>query len=393
MNKNFIVSVIVIIIYGILFGLFLKFYEKSNYNCQSNSFCIRICSTNESQSNDLLLNEFDKSEPYKITKSRIKYHEIFRGPLTCDKTSSTSEYDFDLNGRVVVAAVIYYHREYCLQHSESNFKEWILKICDRDYNYIFNVIGYFISIFLLLFTTIVYIFYKELRDVYGKFIILFVLSQIVALVLHTCFVMSQEFDIFNPLYNSIFLASMMNILLYITAMISHSFNVLINFKKYGAIPFEFWQYNICIFICQVFVGVLFVVLFKTLDVVIILALLFVFIWITDFIILIITGIQIFIISRRLSHSEQSRFDEHLKWYWICVKLYFIMLVTIPYEIYIFTSDFNFYFLILASFINVFTAFVITITLLGRKNVKILLFKKYRGFIDDEETQEFGYSND
>jgi len=60
-----------------------------------------------------------------------------------------------------------------------------------------------------------------------------------------------------------------------------------------------------------------------------------------------------------------------------------MLVTVPYEICTMTSKFNLFFLMMASFINVFSAIIITITLLGRKKVKTLMFGKYRGIYNQE----------
>lgn len=118
-------------------------------------------------------------------------------------------------------------------------------------------------------------------------------------------------------------------------------------------------------------------------IIIVLILLFVFIWFLDGMILIIIGVKIFSISRRLVYSEHARFDEHQKWYWICVKFYCIMLVTVPYEIFILTSKFNLFFLMMANFINVFTAIIISITLLGRKKVKILMFGKYSKIYNQE----------
>ncbi|KAL7036869.1 hypothetical protein ACKWTF_008972 [Chironomus riparius] len=392
MNKNFIVSVVVIIIYAVLLGTFIKLYNDINNHCTESSPCIRFCSTNSEEFPDsTLLNKFLTSASAEkfCTNPYIVNTKVYRGSPTCGGMSFSElgsfgnstivHYNFDQTGNVYINKHYYGYDRYCLEKSELEVDGWKLKICDQDITYfmIFNIIGSFISIFLLLLTTLVYGYYKELRDAYGKCTISYLVSQILTYILVTSFMMSQSYKINGPFMAIMFLISILNILICITAMISHSFITFRNFKIRAPISFEVSKYVVIILIFQVIFGVLFSILFKTLEIIIILILLFVSIWFFDAMILIIIGFKILSVSQRLLHSEQARFDEHQKWYWICVKFHFLMLVTFPFETLALTSKFNLLFFLLASFINVFTACIITITLLGRKKVKILLFKNYR----------------
>jgi len=92
MNKNFIVSTVVIIIYVILFGLFIKLHKEVNHFCTSNSPCIRFCSTNSEEFSDKsLLDEFMKSESAEKLASNLSVEtsKILRGPPTCGGMSFT----------------------------------------------------------------------------------------------------------------------------------------------------------------------------------------------------------------------------------------------------------------------------------------------------------------
>jgi len=103
----------------------------------------------------------------------------------------------------------------------------------------------------------------------------------------------------------------------------------------------------------------------------------------DVILLIIIGIKVLILSRHLTHSEQPLFDNERKWYWITVKLSLIMLVTWPFVFFTWIRDFDLLFNILSDFVMTLTAITVAIILIGRKEVKILLFRKYRGILNVE----------
>lgn len=62
MNKNLIVSIVVIIIYAILCGTVITVYSEKS-SCTSKTPCIHFCSTNSKEvSKTFLFDEFMKSE-------------------------------------------------------------------------------------------------------------------------------------------------------------------------------------------------------------------------------------------------------------------------------------------------------------------------------------------
>lgn len=109
-----------------------------------------------------------------------------------------------------------------------------------------------------------------------------------------------------------------------------------------------------------------------------------FIGFMDVILLIVIGIKMLTLSRHLSHSEQPLFDNEKKWYWITVKLSLIMLVTWPFVFFTWTNNtFNLLSNILSDFVMTLTAITVAIILIGRKDVKFLVFRKYRGILNVE----------
>jgi len=97
----------------------------------------------------------------------------------------------------------------------------------------------------------------------------------------------------------------------------------------------------------------------------------------DAIILVIIGIRIFILSRHLTSSERKRFDFERKWFWITIELSLIMLITWSIQVYVWIHDYKMLNFILSDCILLLTALTIFIILIGRKNVKILLFENLR----------------
>jgi len=96
----------------------------------------------------------------------------------------------------------------------------------------------------------------------------------------------------------------------------------------------------------------------------------------DAIILVIIGIRIFILSRHLT-SEQPIFNNERKWVWTTVELSLIMLMTWSTQVYVWIHDYKMLSFILTDCILLLTSLTIFIILIGRKNVKILLFENLR----------------
>lgn len=108
---------------------------------------------------------------------------------------------------------------------------------------------------------------------------------------------------------------------------------------------------------------------------------YVFVTLIDFGMLIITGIRIFQKARHLEHSEQAYFDEERKNFWIYVKLCAMMLITWPAEVLSWPYGYFLELLLAADVLKLLTAVAILGLVLGRKQAQILLFDKYRNFID------------
>lgn len=100
-----------------------------------------------------------------------------------------------------------------------------------------------------------------------------------------------------------------------------------------------------------------------------------FIAVLDVILLVVTGVKIFILSRHLKQSEQSIFNHERKWFWTTVKLSLIMLVTWPTQVHVWKTNFKLFNMILSDCTILLTAITIFVILIGRKKVRDLLFKK------------------
>lgn len=85
----------------------------------------------------------------------------------------------------------------------------------------------------------------------------------------------------------------------------------------------------------------------------------------------------------MTHSDQARFDDERKWYWIIVKLCLIMLITWPFQMLSWLVEFSLHGFMTQDFILLFTAITATIILLGRKKVKNSMFGKYHGINNAE----------
>jgi len=91
MNKKILVTLILISIYGILTGLFFKFYNESTVCHSHHSSCIRFCSEDtDNFSNEFLIQEFRKS---KSGRNLDKDLTIYRGAPTCGLSFTPPNYN------------------------------------------------------------------------------------------------------------------------------------------------------------------------------------------------------------------------------------------------------------------------------------------------------------
>lgn len=100
----------------------------------------------------------------------------------------------------------------------------------------------------------------------------------------------------------------------------------------------------------------------------------------DALCLLISGIMLIIISRKLARLERNKFVEEKRWFWSLLSLFgiFIMqwvtelLYLSPFSFSSFSSSVILETIKLFGVINIFVMFIV------REEVKNLLFKKYRG---------------
>ncbi|KAL7036863.1 hypothetical protein ACKWTF_008966 [Chironomus riparius] len=419
MNKKIIVTICAVIIYAILFVYVTKNVAGQSECGNYFQFCIRFCSADtETFSDDFLLDEFLKSEFGKSFKNLIGFNfNVFRGFPVCGelkyfqlRENSTSPFS-PLGNVVMHLRKQYNYKKYCLEKSDDVQHGWKIMICQRDvYFYkIFHFIA--ISCSVLLFGSIIFVYsyFKELRDFHGKFTIVLMVPLICAYIVIPLAVFDHDEQklfrgYFGVILPMIYTTTMMMILLWITAMILHSFLTFKNFKQQ-----VLNQYDFSIFVAFVLTFIIFsafllvwerisdgnnnfILYLCMLNNLLIfkdsrqhyLYVIYFFIGFIDIILLIITGIKVLIVSRHLTHSEQPKFDTERKWYWITVKLSLIMLVTWKF-VFITWEDINYHLLtnFISDFVMIFTAVIISIILLGRKQVKILLFGKYHAMLNVE----------
>lgn len=126
MNKKFLVTISVTLIYIVLFFLFI-YFSKRSYGCGYGSPCIRFCSSDTQEYSDKnLLEQFKKSKSAKQMQTIVKNLRVIRGEPTCGKmkyrppnqevNSTDPPYEFDyvslnlflrmLNCKVVIISML-----------------------------------------------------------------------------------------------------------------------------------------------------------------------------------------------------------------------------------------------------------------------------------------------
>ncbi|CAG9805351.1 unnamed protein product [Chironomus riparius] len=362
MNKKLLFTIFVILIYGALFFLYANISKRS-YECGFGSPCIRFCSSDTNEySDESLLKQFkeSKSSNRMIRSNSLK---VIRGAPACGKlkywppnmevNSTDPPYKFDYYGDVQAFGDDYSVSRYCLEKDEDVFDGWKLMTCYQDY-YLqkgFHVLTIFLSVTLLGFTLFLYCYkYRQIKHV---------------------------------LY-SLFAVSLVMILLWITVLIVHTYLTFRNFKIQTSIPHEFSTYAIFVLSFSMFSAFVFIqdTIYHGGGVE---YLFFIYIIIAsiDIFLLIVTGVKMLITSRHLEHSEQARFDNEKKWYWIINKVTLMMLVTWLFESLLWFRSFNVYSETIGDFVNLLTATAIMLMLVGREKARILLFGKYREVYDVE----------
>ncbi|KAL7036857.1 hypothetical protein ACKWTF_008962 [Chironomus riparius] len=399
MNKKLLVTIFVILIYVALFFLYANI-SKSSYECGFGSPYIRFCSSDTNEySDESLLKQFkeSKSSNRMIRSNSLK---VIRGAPACGKlkywppnmevNSTDPPYKFDYYGDVQAFGDDYSVSRYCLEKDEDVFDGWKLMTCYQDY-YLqkgFHVLTIFLSVTLLGFTLFLYWYFKELCDFHGKTIIALTGSQIftyllVPFIRYVSYYSYKYRQIKHVLY-SLFAVSLVMILLWITVLIVHTYLTFRNFKIQTSIPHEFSTYAIFVVSLSMFSA--FVLIQDTIYYgggVEYLFFIYIIIASIDIFLLIVTGVKMLITSRHLEHSEQARFDNEKKWYWIINKVTLMMLVTWLFESLLWFRSFNVYSETIGDFVNLLTATAIMLMLVGREKARILLFGKYREVYDVE----------
>ncbi|XP_070491553.1 probable G-protein coupled receptor Mth-like 3 isoform X1 [Chironomus tepperi] len=399
MNKKCLVSIIVVLIYLVLFLMFTYYFEKSQ-ECSYFSPCIRFCSADRvNNSDDFYVEEFKKSKTGKDMIILETNFKVFRGTPPCgDMTHSHFKnkgnfsklpYRFDYSGSIVVNNEVYSPSRYCFEKSEN---DWKLMICHQDYylQKVMHILTISLSILILGFTLFVYTYFNELKDFYGKCIASLVASQILSfgLIPIVRYVSNDSLshmshELFDVVL-SLFAMSLMLALLWITAMIVHMFLKIRNSKYQTSELNDFPTYAIFVWTFAAFSAVVFYLDLQSIGFEFeYLITIYFIIAVLDIILLIITGIKIIKIIRNPGSSGKAEHDSDIKLYWIIIKLSFIMLISWPFEASLWREDFNIQTETIVDFVNLLTAATISIILLGRGKTKILLLRNYREIADEE----------
>ncbi|XP_070491518.1 G-protein coupled receptor Mth2-like isoform X3 [Chironomus tepperi] len=298
--------------------------------------------------------------------------------------TADTPYEFRYFGEPEVDGDDYSILRYCLEKDDDVYDGWMLKICYQDYYFQkgIHIFTIFVSICLLGSIMFIYAYFKELRDFHGKTIIAITGSQIFTYLTipFIRYFTSYLYSVWKFVYTlyALFASSLVMILLWITVLIIHSYLTFKNFKNQTTIPYEFSTYAIFVFSFTIFSTFVFVQEILSYDGHMeYLFFIYFFIGFIDVVLLIITGVKIIYRSRHLEHSEQARFDTEKKWYYIIIKISLMMMVTLLFEISIWSRDFNLLIETTVDFVSLLTATSMFLMLVGREKVRILLFGKYR----------------
>jgi hypothetical protein len=101
--------------------------------------------------------------------------------------------------------------------------------------------------------------------------------------------------------------------------------------------------------------------------------------IADFILVIATLVLMRKVSRGTDSAEDERYQRERKWFFITLKLYAIIIITWPFDVFRITPDFNFVSSLTIDVLKLFSGFLIFAILVLRRDVRTLLFRKRRRF--------------
>ncbi|CAG9805359.1 unnamed protein product [Chironomus riparius] len=397
MKSKTLLTISAVSIYVITIGLIAKSIKEDfdGYNNRQTYGYFRFCSDDtEKYSDDYLLNEFNKSK----SANGLKYNNIiiYRGYPLCGAmefihpndniTSENRPYEF-YRGSIYIKHEQFNFRRYCLEKSEYEIDGWKVMICNQDekIHKVFHFFAISISIVIFGLTLAAHIYFKELRDFHGKCAIALVANQILTYILSTCIDLYDFFydDDEGEILYRILQISVMHTLIWITVMMVHSLLIFINYKNRTTAPLSFSTYAVL------------VVAFIGLSAIILLTPVFRFGYITlytacliisilNIVFVLITAFIVFALSRHPTYSIQARYHYERKLFCTTVKLALIFLVTWIIKFITNHSPFNLMMFITVDSMMLITAITICIILLGRKNVKTLIFEKYRGIKNVEE---------
>jgi hypothetical protein len=104
----------------------------------------------------------------------------------------------------------------------------------------------------------------------------------------------------------------------------------------------------------------------------------------DLVLVISTLSLLYYISRSPDESDNTKYQMEKKWLLINLKIFAVMIVTWPINVLLLGSNFDLVPMLTSDFMMLFTSIVIFAILVLRKDVRVLLFKSYRGFQNSEQ---------
>ncbi|KAL7036873.1 hypothetical protein ACKWTF_008974 [Chironomus riparius] len=386
-SKKVFVNIFIVLSYVIIFGIIAKL-TKDDLECfEHNSACFRFCSDNLDYSDEYLLTEFNKSK----SSNGLKFDnlKVYRGiPTLCGEmeflrpndniTSENKPYSL-YRGSIYIKNELYDFRRYCLEKSDYAVDGWKLMICTQSdqIHRIIHFITISISVFLITLTLFVYIYFNELRNFHGKCAIPLVGNQILTYVLSTAvdlYSFNYDDDDDEILY-PILKLSLIHTLLWITVMLVHSLLTFLNYKNRTKAPIEFSTYAVYVIACMIISAIVLLPPFFRHKYRTLYTICFI-ISCLDVIFVIITGFNVFVLSRHQEHSTQAIFKYERKWFWTSVQLALIFVLTWMIKFYFQYFKYKFLFFISIDFLMLLSAITVTILFLGRNKVKILIFAKF-----------------
>ncbi|CRK94559.1 CLUMA_CG008060, isoform B, partial [Clunio marinus] len=336
----------------------LKKKEKFKNECNTSDHCVRFCCENHSTCNDdfikknfhlnnllQLPDDFEYSASESLNRSiRILYGKPSCVAHTIYTNNGTGMYTFQYN-YLYVDDYYYNEEKFCFQDEKINGEiEWKINYCkyDHDFKKIFYLIVFSAAVIMLSTVVIIYAFVRELKTLHGRIVLMSTASLIFDYILcHT-----PLLDIFFKTYSSftfimVFSISFAIKVHWLTIM---CFDIWLTFRKLRSSSDGMERFKYYCFYAFGLTGLemFFYIIgeyflydsmwrkFRA-TIVITFTTFYVIAWILNIVLLIITGIKIFKMSKSSNNSEHSWFESETLRYWKYVSVFGILLVNVINE--------------------------------------------------------------